>query len=325
MTLLNFILRSKPQNGLAILIPCVLCWLFAYIGIFIYRDYSWGLFIGLPFFLGAASTFIYTWKRSVARVSARNHAFKALLIFCIGLLLFAWEGVICLIMVSPLGLLFTYIGYLLTYELQKAVSRKTSNATLIILLVSVPGLMAFDHSRIGADELRSVQTTIDINASPEQVWRQVVSFPELNDPTEFLFKAGIAFPINATINGSGVGAVRHCNFSTGAFVEPITTWDQPRLLAFSVEQQPEPMKEISPYKISPNHLHGYWVSKKGQFRLIRLPNGNTRLEGTTWYVNRIKPDFYWTLWSDYIVHTIHQRVLSHIKEQTELLANHQQP
>jgi hypothetical protein len=142
---------------------------------------------------------------------------------------------------------------------------------------------------------------------------------QLAEPSEFIFKTGIAYPTNATITGQGVGAVRHCNFSTGSFVEPITIWNEPNLLQFDVVDQPEPMKELSPYDIHPNHLHGYWVSKKGQFKLNRLANGHTLLEGTTWYVNRIKPGFYWTLWSDYIVHSIHERVLEHIKTESEML------
>jgi hypothetical protein len=83
-------------------------------------------------------------------------------------------------------------------------------------------------------------------------------------------------------------------------------------------EQPEPMKEISFYDIHPTHLHGYWVSQKGQFKLTKLKNGHTLLEGTTWYINKIKPDFYWTTWSDYIVHKIHIRVLEHIKLQSEI-------
>ena len=48
-----------------------------------------------------------------------------------------------------------------------------------------------------------------------------------------------------------------------------------------------------------------------------LQNGHTLLEGTTWYVNKIKPGLYWTVWSDYIVHKIHTRVLEHIKTHAE--------
>ena len=177
--------------------------------------------------------------------------------------------------------------------------------------------MAFEDNFKQAEGLRSVTTTIEIDASPELVWKNVIAFPQLKEPTEFIFKTGISYPINATITGEGIGAVRHCNFSTGSFVEPITVWDKPNFLKFSVEEQPEPMKEISFYDIHPTHLHGYWISKQGQFRLIALPNGHTLLEGTTWYINKIKPDFYWTLWSDYIVHKIHHRVLEHIRDQTE--------
>lgn len=84
-----------------------------------------------------------------------------------------------------------------------------------------------------------------------------------------------------------------------------------------MDSQPEPLKELSFYSIHPNHLHGYWVSKQGQFKLTRLPDGHTLLEGTTWYINKIRPGLYWTIWSDYIVHKIHQRVLEHIKIHTE--------
>ena len=186
-----------------------------------------------------------------------------------------------------------------------------------MLFMSVPSLMAFENTREAAEDIRPVVTAIEIKATPEQVWKNVIAFPQLKEPEEFIFKTGIAYPINATISGQGVGAVRKCNFSTGSFVEPITTWNEPNLLRFSVEEQPATMKEISFYNIQPNDLHGYWVSRQGEFKLTRLANGNTLLEGTTWYVNKIKPEFYWTIWSDYIVHRIHSRVLEHIKSQSE--------
>lgn len=58
-------------------------------------------------------------------------------------------------------------------------------------------------------------------------------------------------------------------------------------------------------------------SKRGQFKLTALPNGNTLLEGATWYGHRIQPDFYWRWWSDHIIHKIHLGVLEHIKAQAE--------
>jgi hypothetical protein len=133
-----------------------------------------------------------------------------------------------------------------------------------------------------------------------------------------MFKTGLAYPIRAEISGEGVGAVRHCVFSTGEFVEPITVWDEPRLLRFDVTAQPRAMEELSLYNdLRPPHLENYLISQQGQFELKTLPDGTTLLEGTTWYQNRFWPAPYWHVWSDYIIHRIHERVLLHIKSLAE--------
>lgn len=314
----NLTQRISTQKILSIALPCILGWTFAYLATNVFRDYAFGLFIWLPLVLGASSTLILAHKNLVPRKELRNNSYWTLLIFCLGFLAFAWEGIICLAMAAPIGFLFTYFGFLIGHGLSKSRFNNSTPTAIILLMLSVPSLMAFEDNIKTSDSIRSVTTSIEINASPETVWKNVVAFPQLKEPTEFIFKTGIAYPINATISGQGVGAVRHCNFSTGSFVEPITIWNDPKLLKFSVDGQPEPMKEISFYDIHPNHLHGYWVSKQGQFKLTALPNRHTLLEGTTWYVNKIKPNIYWTTWSDYIVHKIHQRVLEHIKTQAEL-------
>jgi len=162
-----------------------------------------------------------------------------------------------------------------------------------------------------------VKSTIEIAAPPETVWKNMVSFSDLPEPTEWLFKSGLAYPKRARIEGSGPGAMRYCEFSTGPFVEPIEVWDKPRLLQFRVTASPAPMREWSPYgSVTPKHLHGYMVSKKGQFLLTRLPCNRTRLEGTTWYQHGLLPAQYWRLWSDAIIHHIHLRVL-HIRTLSE--------
>jgi hypothetical protein len=51
--------------------------------------------------------------------------------------------------------------------------------------------------------------------------------------------------------------------------------------------------------------------------LTPLPNGGTRLEGTTWYHHGLWPAAYWQLGSDAIIHRIHLRVLRHIRDEVE--------
>jgi hypothetical protein len=189
-------------------------------------------------------------------------------------------------------------------------------------LLFVPGIEWFEHTQATQPPVFVVHSTIDIDASPETVWKSVVAFTEIPPPTELIFKAGVAYPIRAEIFGRGPGAERHCVFSTGQFVEPIEIWDEPRQLKFSVTSNPPPLQEWTPYQhIVPSHLHGFLVSSGGQFLLTRLPSGRTQLEGTTWYRHGLWPASYWRLWSDAIIHRIHMRVLQHIRHEVERAAS----
>jgi hypothetical protein len=146
----------------------------------------------------------------------------------------------------------------------------------------------------------------------------VIGFSELPAPPAWMSRLGVAYPVRAEIDGRGVGAVRRCEFSTGAFVEPITVWDEPRRLAFDVTSQPPSMTEWSPYHaIDAPHLEGYMVSKGGEFRLVPLAGGRTRLEGTTHYTLAIYPEAYWVVYGEALLHGIHSRVLEHVKDISE--------
>jgi hypothetical protein len=164
-----------------------------------------------------------------------------------------------------------------------------------------------------APPVHEVVTVVELAAPPEVVWRHVVSFPDLPPPTEVVFRIGVAAPTRARIVGTGVGATRFCDFTTGSFVEPITAWDENRLLAFDITRQAPPMTEWSPYRdVNPPHLDGYFRATHGEFRLTALPGGRTRLEGRTAYVVDMFPQRYWTLPAGRIVAAIHERVLRHI-------------
>lgn len=144
----------------------------------------------------------------------------------------------------------------------------------------------------------------------------MIAFPQIDATPEGILALGFAYPTSAHIEGEGVGAVRHCNFNTGPFVEPITAWNAPHLLAFDVIEQPAPMTELSLYKdLKTSHLE-FIRSQKGQFRLFEK-NGKTIVEGTTFYTHDIAPDIYWQLFSDRIIQKIHRRVLDHIKQVSE--------
>ena len=129
----------------------------------------------------------------------------------------------------------------------------------------------------------------------------------------------LALPARAALETQGPPpALRECEFSTGAFVEPITAWEAPRRLSFDVTGPPPALVELTPYRsIDPPHRDGAFRARRGEFRLVALPGGRTRLAGSTWYELRMAPEPYWWFWSDALVHAIHQRVLVHVKRLVE--------
>jgi len=289
------------------------------LGTEVLRSYGWGLFVALPFCLGLFSVLVasYHMPRSLATCLAVS--LLPVGILGIGLIFGAMEGVICILMAAPLAGGLALLGGLIGYSIQASYWRHSrSPLFLSMVFFLVPASFGMEHAAALEAPTFVVRSAVEINAPPEEVWRQVVAFAQIPPPQEMLFRAGIAYPIRAEIVGQGVGAERHCIFSTGAFVEPIEVWNEPRLLRFSVKDSPAPLVEMTPYThIDPPHLHGYFVSRQGQFLLTALPGGKTRLEGTTWYQHTMWPAAYWHLWSDYIIHRIHMRVLTHIRAEAQ--------
>lgn len=308
------LLNEPKRKWISITITVCIVGILSLWGIYGIEEYGIALFILTPFLIGFCSTFLYGYKRRVTKSEAIWIGFTTLAICTLALIVFAIEGLICIAMAAPIGILLTWIGSLISYSmLQKS---NTSTPSVLLILITIIPLTSFIENKI-KPELTSVTTSIIINAKPMDVWKNVIEFPQLDEPTEFIFKTGIAYPINAKIVGSGIGSIRHCNFTTGSFVEPVTVWNEGKLLKFDVLEQPVPMKELSFWNINAPHLHNYFVSKKGQFKLTELENGKTLLEGTTWYYHNIKPAFYWQEWSNLIIHKIHNRVLTHIKKNSE--------
>lgn len=315
--------EALAAAGLATLATVLLGFLMALLGTQFQRNYGWGLFVGLPFCLGLFSTLIYGRRTPRRHSECLMVSIAPVVLLGLGLLLLAFEGVICIAMAAPLGLGLSAIGGMVGYWIQESRWKPAGRPlTMGIVLAIMPLGMGLDKQVQGDPPMLAVHSSMDIDAPPEVVWEKVVTFTEIPEPREWLFHTGIAYPLRAVMRGTGVGAVRRCQFTTGDFVEPIQVWDAPRLLRFGVTENPAPMEELTPYRhIEPPHLKGYFESHEGQFELMRLPGNRTRLTGTTWYTDRIWPSAYWQLWSDYIIHRIHMRVLQHIQIDAERAAH----
>jgi hypothetical protein len=304
-----------PSAMMAIAAGTVLGLTMLALSLFVFKSYGAALFLGSPFVIGAITAWLFNRRYPASQRETRQIVLMTLA--CVGgvTMVFAIEGLLCLLMAAPIALVLAFIGAYLGREI--ALFDREPVYHVIVGILAVPLAASFD-AKMPATDLREVRSAIVIDATPDVVWRNVIGFSTLAPPRELVFRAGIAYPMRAEIHGEGVGAVRYCVFSTGAFVEPITRWEPGRRLSFDVAAQPRPMHEWSPYAdITPAHLDGYFESKGGEFRLIALPNGKTRLEGSTWYVMKLQPAMYWSLFGDAFIHAIHRRVLRHIQANAE--------
>lgn len=274
------------------------------------ESYGASVFFGAPFVIGAITAYALNRPQAARRGETAKTVMWALVATGLAIIAFAVEGLICVLMAFPLAALIALLGAKLGRWI--ALNDRSAPRHAFLAVLVFPAVTPIVDSR-RVPLLHEVKTAIEIEAPPLVVWRHVIAFAPLDPPTELVFRSGIAYPVGARIEGAGVGAVRYCQFSTGAFEEPITHWEPGKRLSFDVTRHPAPMRELSPYDIAPPHLDGYFAARRGEFRLVALPGGRTRVEGSTWYELRIDPQTYWSPMADALVRAIHQRVLRHIK------------
>ena len=259
-------------------------------------------FVLVPFVMGLVSAFF--WK-SVA-LTTMEYLLYSLLNSAFGLVgggVFMGEGVICLLIVSPLLVSFVFLGALTGRWLFHFNSNRL-NLSLIpmaLALLTVDVLSPHHYEN-------AVTDTVVIHASPAQVWSHLAAVPLIPDkPNFWLFRMGLPYPTHAAVEGQGVGATRQCVFSRHCvFQEKIVAWDPGRRLTFDVTAQPR----------DPEIL-GHARVRRGQFLLRDNHDGTTTLIGTSWYELYVYPSWYYDLWASSIARQVHLRVMDHIKALSE--------
>jgi uncharacterized membrane protein YhaH (DUF805 family) len=315
----RFVIRPVRNPGVAVLVAgsvgavvglgCI------GVSVWVLRSYGFLAFLFAPAVTGFTSALVLHAIMERGRGAHVAGAATIAFVLTMGTVVaLAAEGLSCMIMATPLLVGAALVGAVVGHAVALSRPRRDLAAPGASALVLLPlSLAAEQAAPVGDVTSAPVESVVVVDAPPDVVWKRVLAFPPLDPPTELVFRAGIAAPVSASIAGSGVGAVRRCEFTTGAFVEPIDTWVEGRELGFSVASQPDPMREQTLWAgPRPPHLDGFLQSTRGQFVLEPLPDGKTRLIGRTFYEVHMAPAWYWRLWSDRMIHAIHMRVLRHV-------------
>lgn len=289
------------SNGLALVVMLLTRWLFSLNqgagGLF-----TMGEFVLLPLAMGCVCA--YFWQE--AKMSKAVYLLYGLCNTGLALALsyvFLREGVICLLMASPLILIFVLLGSYLGRRLFAARHQHLNVALAPVLLT------LFIADSLAPHHFANQETDqIVIHAPPAQVWRYIIDYPAMETPPDYwLWRAGLPAPVQSTASGHHAGAKRQCVFTGNiAFEEKLTFVKPNRELQFDVTTQP-------------NHpeIIGHFELEKGQFLLEDNGNGTTTLVGTTWYKLNVYPICYYDRWTQDIIRHVHLRVMGHIKELAE--------
>lgn len=267
---------------------------------------NWALilseFILLPFIMGVVSA--WCWRnlrlktKALIGYSVLNGAMAILLSF-----LFLGEGVICLLIVSPLIFGFVIMG---AFAGRRMFKKKDTTLNIgvfsLLFFVFIADLFSDHHyENLVSDE-------IIINASPEEVWENIVAFERIEEESKFwLFRLGMPSPVESTVEGYYKGAGRKCIFSNGyVFDEEMVIFEPGRNLTFDITGQPRDPE-----------IMGHIDILRGQFLLKDNGDGSTTLTGNSWYRLYVFPSWYFDIWARSITRNVHLRVMEHVRQLSE--------
>src|SRR5687768_16708638 len=137
-------------------------------------SYGVGLFVAVPFSVAYLGAFLH--RRRYPNSPSQPVMVAVLSLVLLGgfLLALAWEGLLCLLMAAPLGLIAAMIGAYLGGRSAVGGVRTRANAAYVVV-VGLPAILFGEAAIAPEPPTYRVDSTIVIDAPIEHVWRNVVS------------------------------------------------------------------------------------------------------------------------------------------------------
>lgn len=280
----------------------------------VFRTYGVGVFALLPFMVGLTTAYVAN-RRTLLRPGETGLAvLYANLLGAVGLIAFALEGAVCLIMAAPLAAGMAAIGGLVGRAVAK---RRHRDAVPMLFSNAALPLMFLIESLVPSSLSLSTTRSIDIAAPPAAVWSAVTRLEPIEPPPGLPFRLGLAYAVDAGVSGDGVGAEGVGRFSTGEARVRVIGWEPERRLVVQVLESPPALKELSPYaRVHAPHVHGYFETRATTFDLQPTPTG-TRLVIGAQHELKLDPAPYWAPFARWAIRSNTDHVLREIGADAE--------
>ena len=287
----------------------------------IFAVMSSSFIVGVPIALGFITVWLgeyrekYSWWRRILM------PWEASLICLLCCLCLAWEGLICVFLWIPFVLVLSSLGGLLAGLARMLFpSDRTKNYCLAIVALAPFATAPLENMRIAATEIREVRTQIDIRADAHTIWQQIKTVP-LITPREqhfdFIHLLGFPRPLEARLEGEGIGAVRYATFEKEVlFIETVTEWNPDHSLAFTIHAD---TKNIPPTTFDEHVTVGgaFFDVLDGSYQIEDLGGGQIRLHLSSHQRLSTRFNFYSHLWTEYLMARLQNYILEVIKTRCE--------
>ena len=226
-----------------------------------------------------------------------------------------WEGSICIAMALPIYLPMAILGGVIAGLLHKHRHR-----TKLILLIPICAGPLEAHYVDLPQEVRSVYTSLELQATPHEVWPEIIRVRPITENQQgFFYKMGFPKPLEATLSFEGVGGVREAKFERGlTFYETITEWDDKRKIRFKIEAHPDtvPLTTLDPHVVPGG---AFFDALEGTYEIKPHPKLSDRvtLHLSSQYRLSTHFNFYASWWGDWLMEDIQNNILNVIQQRVQ--------
>jgi hypothetical protein len=164
--------------------------------------YGWGLFVMTPLLAGFTTAWFANRHQQLSMGETTGLVLTAGALGCIALLMLALEGLMCIILILPLGTAVAFIGG----WLGRAVARLSHDPTGPFVSVAILPLIFMVEAAIPPQISIDAAEHIDIAASPDATWVALTANRPITAPPGLVGRAGLAYAIGSHLSGTSVGA-----------------------------------------------------------------------------------------------------------------------
>ncbi|MEZ4920352.1 MAG: hypothetical protein R2792_14715 [Saprospiraceae bacterium] len=258
-------------------------------------DYGATFFMIFPFAVGFS---IGTLNKKERQIS---YLLFGLLIFFGFLLAGALEGLVCVLMASPIFALMVFLGY----KVQEKVFRREVGESKKLLVSFLPLLILLainpiEQMILPEPSVTTIENSITLDYAPDLVFDEVKQMDKLDANKPLGLMLGLPTPYKCELEADSIGAKRNCLFSNGKIIAQITKFEKGVALEM----------DVIDYTLTGRDWFEF-VDAQYTFEEI---DGKTKITRTSSYKSILNPRIYWEPLERWGIEQEHEFVLNSLKK-----------